>query len=154
MICLLVKLVLTNDCIVKEPPFYLQPLLHSIEGTTRDLWAEFESLTDKDVEWVYERLQVYYKQLASGKQVEEPLSTSDRKQALIDEILNIIDVREEMEADSGFINDPETAPGGRPIPSLAAMYVMAFKRLQQSARFWRKNGGPQGYLSFISSAVI
>ena len=137
-----------------EPPFYLQPVLHSIESVVRDLFAEYTSLVDKDVEWAYEQLQKYYRQLASGKEVAEPLSSLERRQALIDEILNILETREEMEADVGCINNPNCTLGGKLIPSLSFLYVMGFKRLQQSARFWRKKGGPKGYLLFISSHVL
>jgi len=137
-----------------EPPFYLQPVLHSIESVVRDLFVEFESLVDKDVEWVYEQLQHYYKQVASGKNIEEPLSSFERRQAVIDEILNILEEREAIEADLGCINDPDCTLGGKPIPSLAALYVMGFKRLQKSVRFWRKTSGPKGYLSFISNHVF
>lgn len=137
-----------------EPPFYLQAVLHSIESVVRDLFAEFDAILDKDVEWVFEQLQQYYKQLASGKNVEEPLSSLERRRALIDEILNILEEREAIEADLGCINNPDCAPGGRPIPSLAALYVMGFKRLQQSVRFWRKKNGAKGYLFFISNHVF
>lgn len=114
-----------------ELPFYLQPILHSVESVVRDLFAEFISLVDKDVEWAYDQLQKYYKQLASGKEVAEPLSSLERRQALIDEILNILEIREEMEADLNCINNPNCILGGRLIPSLSFLYVVGFKRHKQ-----------------------
>lgn len=134
-----------------EPPLYLQAVLHSIELVVKELYSEFKSLNDKDVEWVFQQLQLYYKQLAVGKSMEEPLSSLEKRQALIDEILNILEEREEIGADLDCINHPDCAPGGKLITSLAALYAMGFKRLQQSVRFWRKKEGAKGYLSFISS---
>lgn len=137
-----------------EPPFFLQPVLHSVESVVRNLFAELTTLTDKDVEWVYEQLQQYYKKLAVGKEAPEPLSSSERRQAIIDEILNALAEREEMEADLGCLNNSDCTIGGKPVPSLSFLYAMGFKRLQQSARFWRKKNGPKGYLHFVSSHVV
>ena len=94
-----------------------------------------------------------YKLGTRDKDVEEPTSPSDRKQDLMDEILNILEAREEMEADNHFINNPNVRYGEHIIPSLPTLYVFAFKRLQQSARFWRKEFGVKGYLKFLSQHV-
>ena len=138
-----------------EPPFYLQPVLHTIESTLIALQEEYKTLNDKDIEFVYERLKEYYRKSAQGKQVEEPLSTSEKRQALIDEILNSIEGREEIEADISVLNNPECAPNGIQLTSLAALYSMGFRRLQKSVRFWRKEFRlTGGYLGFISRHVI
>ncbi|MFT4758728.1 MAG: hypothetical protein ACI9LN_000690 [Saprospiraceae bacterium] len=131
------------------PPDFLQPILHSIEGTTIRIHTEFPTIVDNDVEWVYDRLLTYYKNRISNKNVEEPLSTVERRQILIDEILNIIDVREEREMDIQFINNPKFINIGNPIPSIEIFYTLAFKRLRNSVRTWRKKRGRKGYLSFI-----
>lgn len=131
------------------PPEFLQPLLHSIEGTAIRVHKEFPKLVDNDVEWVYDRLLTYYKGRISNPDLEEPLSTVERKQVLLDEILNIIDIREEGEMDAHFINNPEYTNGGNPIPSVEIFYTLAFKRLRNSVRMWRKKDGRKGYLSFI-----
>lgn len=134
-----------------EPPFYLQPVLQSIESVVKVLYAELKSLNDKDVEWVFEQMQLHFKQVATGKNVSEPISSIVRRQALIDEILNILEDREDMQADIACLHNPRCTPGGKLITSLASLYAMGFKRLQQSVRFWRKKDGAKGYLSFISS---
>lgn len=131
------------------PPEFLQPLLHSIEGTSIKVHKEFPKLVDNDVEWVYDKLLTYYKNRISNAEEEEPLSSIERKQVLIDEILNILDVREEGKMDDGFINNPDFANGGHPIPSKEIFYTLAFKRLRNSVRLWRKKDGRKGYLSFI-----
>jgi hypothetical protein len=135
---------------MKEPPFYQQAFMHSIESTVLRVREEFPKLLDDDVAYVYEKLTDYYQLLAKGKEAEEPLSTSERRQALIDETLNIIEEREEMGADSTFINNPQIKPNGNPIPSLPIFYASCLKTLYKSVRFWSKEGGKTAYLNYIS----
>lgn len=137
-----------------QPPDYFLPFLYSVETTVLELWKEFRSLNDKDVEYAYEKLKDYYKQISQGKSPEEPETSSERRQALIDELLNVIEEREETGEDAPFINDPKYAPAGIPISSLAAFYTMCFSRLLKSAQLWRKEAGPRGYLGFIKEQVI
>ncbi|MCR9288340.1 hypothetical protein N8684_00785 [bacterium] len=136
-----------------EPPIYLQAILHTIESTTISIWEEFRLLKDKDVEYAYGKLKEFFQKKAQGKSIEEPLSSIERRQILMDEILNMLEAREEMEADSHFINNPDIAPNGIPIASLPALYVMGFNRLIKSVRFWRKEFGEQGYLGYVSKFV-
>ena len=131
------------------PPDYLMGLLQNIEQTVVDIHKEFPRLKDADVEWAYEQLMKYYKSKSSGKVVEEPESTLDRRQDLMDEILNIIDAREEIAADEGFIDNPNVRHGEHVIRSLELLYALGFKQLRGSARFWRKENGPKGYLNYI-----
>ena len=137
----------------QAPPNYLMGLLMDIEGTLINIYKEFPLLTDKDVEWCYDQLREYFKKSAKTSHVEEPLSQSERKQALIDEVLNLLDQREETGADDVVINNPAIHPTGEPIPSLAMLYVMAFKYLRRSVRFWRKEAGARGYLEYIKQMI-
>lgn len=139
---------------MQEPPDYWLPFMHSLETTIIALWSEYPSLNDKEVEFAFEKLKDYYRKISQGKSPEEPETTSERRQALIDELLNIVEEREELEADNYFINHSGYAPTGKPIPNLAAFYVMALNRLIKSVRMWRKERGPKGYLSFIRDHVI
>lgn len=138
---------------MKEPPIYLQPLLHTIEQTVINLHEEFPRMVDNDVEFAYEKLAAYYKAQIGGKEVDEPQSSKDLRQDLMDEILNAIDLREEIQADIGAINNPEIRQGEHLIPNLAFLYSIAFKRLKESAKFWRKTNGKKGYLTFVSNYV-
>lgn len=131
------------------PPYYLQALLQTIESVVVQLHEEFPKLHDAEIEWVYEQLLKYYKSVASKKEVEEPESTIERKQALMEEILNSIDLREEMAADAPYINNPEILHGTATIPSLAHLYTLAFKTLLKSAKTWRKRDGRKGYIKYI-----
>lgn len=133
------------------PPDYLTDLLQAIEQTVVDIQEEFPRLKDADVEWVYEQLGKYYKAKAGRKTIEEPISSIDRRQDLMDEILNVIDAREAVKADADTINNPEIRHGEHIIPSLALLYAISFKRLRSSARFWRKEYGPKGYLNYIGN---
>lgn len=133
-----------------EPPEFLQSLLMSIESVAVGIKEEFPALNDKDVEWVYAKMKEYYKQVGYGKTPAEPDSTIERKGVMIDELLNIIDAREEGNADIEYINKPGYTNNGAPIPSLGAFYYMAFNRLEKSVRFWRKNGDFGGYLGYVS----
>jgi len=131
------------------PPEHLQPLMHSIESVTIKIHNELSQITDNDVEWVYEKLLLFYKKKISNADLEEPLSSIDRRQVLLDEVLNIIDEREQIEADSPFVNNPDFTNGGSVIPSLELLYTLAFKTLRNSVRFWRKKSGSKGYLEYV-----
>jgi len=134
------------------PPNYLMGVMHSIESEVVKCYKEFSKLADKDMEWIYEQLLMYYKSLARGKKIEEPLSTSDMKQAVIDEILNKLDARERLGADEQYIN--VVKHGTRTVDSSALLYELTFKTLRNSARVWRKRNGRTGYLDYISDSVI
>ena len=134
----------------KIPPDYLMGLLYSIETTTLSIYDEFPRLVDKDVEWVMDKLINYYKVRARGKEIDEPLSPSEMRQALVDEILNAIDTREEIKADIDNINNPNIRNGEHMFKSLEQFYIFGLKRILNSVRFWRKEGGRTGYLKFIS----
>jgi len=138
---------------MKEPPFYLQPILHTIEQTVINLYNEFPKMRDNDVEFAYDKLASYFRAQIGGREAKEPESSHDLRQDLMDEILNAIDLRKEVEADIQFINNPEIRHGERPIPNLAFLYAIGFKRLKDSAKFWRKRNGPKGYLNFVSNYV-
>jgi len=133
------------------PPDYLTDLLEAIEQTVVDLLKEYPRLKDADVEYVYEKLGKYYKTKASGKAIEEPESSIERRQDLMDEILNTIDAREEAKTDASIINNPAIRHGEHIIRSLELLYALSFKRLKNSVKFWRKENGPKGYLSYIGN---
>ncbi len=137
----------------RRPPDYMLPVLHSIERVVLDVTDEFRRLSDKDVEIVYTQLRRYFQQVAKGKELDEPGFSSESKEALCDEILNILDMREEAKADIHLINNNDYRPSGVPIPSLAALYVDALGILIASVRFWRKDMST-GYLKFIRENVI
>ena len=136
---------------MKEPPAYLHDILYDLERTVLTLWAEYPALNDKDVEYVYSKLKDYFKKRSQGKDLDEPDSTFERREALIDELLNLLDSREESGADEHLLNDPEKQPAGYVIRSLPALYAICFNRLHESVRFWSKNGG---YLQFIRQYVL
>jgi hypothetical protein len=135
---------------MKEPPSYQQAFMQSIEMTVLTIREEFPKLLDEDVVYAFEQLTNYYQMLGKGKEAEEPLSTSERRQALIDEILNIIEEREEIGADVPFVNNPQVKPNGNPIPSLPIFYASCLKTLSKSVLFWKKEVGKTGYLNYIS----
>ncbi len=135
---------------MKVPPEYMQPLMHSIEESVIEVYEEMPKLADVDVEWAYQKLIIYYKAIASGKNVEEPLARSEKKQAVVDEILNRLDLREQLKADESIINNPNYTYGEKMYTSLAMLYLRAFKRLEDSAKFWRKQNGRTGYLDYTS----
>lgn len=135
------------------PPEFLQPCLFSIEEAVLRTYKEHPRLEDKDVETVFGQLQGFYKKLAGGAELDEPHSTITRKQALIESILLALDAREELGADDHMLQNDQYTLGGRTIPYLETLYATAFAYLQRSARFWRKENGKKGYLSFISSQL-
>jgi hypothetical protein len=136
-----------------EPPDYQKGFMHSVEKTVSVLGEEFPKLHDKDVEFVYQALKDYFKKSAQGTDCEEPLSTIERRQALMDEILNSIDTREDMEADFHVVQNPNILLNGTPIANLPILYATCFNRLVESVRFWRKERGNRGYLSFIKEVM-
>jgi len=137
-----------------ELPLYQQAWMQTIESTVKRFREEFPKLVDTEVEYAYKQLKLYYDGLAKGKNMTEPTSTIERRQALIDELLNTIETREEMQADEYIVNNEEYKPAGRPIPSLASFYVICLNRLYKSVRFWTKEHGKTGYLNFICYFVL
>lgn len=135
------------------PPELLQPCLLSIEEAVLRTYKEHPRLEDKEVETVFGQLQQFFKKLAGGAELEEPHSTITRKQALIESIILALDAREELGADDHMLQNDQYTLGGRTIPYLEILYATAFTYLQRSARFWRKESGKRGYLSFIASQL-
>lgn len=135
------------------PPDFLEPILYSIEKAVINLYEEMPYLLDKDVEFAYSKLEKYYSDLAKGRKVDEPEVVSDRKQAIIEEVLNAIDIREELKGDVHLVNQPENTNNVN-YPSLASLYVKCFKILGTSVRNWRKRNGVKGYLTFINNHVL
>ena len=135
------------------PPEYLHPLLHSIETVTILISEDFPKLSEKDVDYAYGQLKNYFDQKAKNKEVEEPISSSDRRQALMDDILNIIDVREAAKGDEHLVMNTDYKPGGRPIASLAQLYSTGFRYLMKSVSFWHKERGRKGYIHYISKSI-
>ena len=108
-------------------------------------------MTDDDVELAYQKLARYFKLRTGKKALEEPEVSSERKQAIIDEILNALEIREEGGFDDGYINNPKVLHGANKIPSLESLYTACFKHLLESLRFWRKNSGKKGYINYIGN---
>lgn len=137
---------------MNPPPPFMTSLLHSIETVVVQLYEEFPSLIDKDIEMVYEKLGDYYKAVKLNKKPVEPTSNKERTFALIEEILNILDLREEAGVDSAILEDEYTCQDYN-IGCLEDIYMKAFKTLTKSARFWRKKNGKQGYLNYVAEFV-
>ncbi len=136
-----------------EPPDYMLPVLYGIEKTIIALYEEFPRMVDADVLWCCEKLHDYYKKTAQGKELEDPESPIQRKQDLMDELLNTLEERETEGMDSEVINNPEFRQGEAVYSSYAMLYAAAIKRIRDSVRFWKKEG-KTGYLTFIKNQVM
>ena len=130
------------------------PVLYGIEKTILEIYEEYPRLADVDVEWTCDKLHDYYRKLAQGKEMEDPESPSQRKQDLVDEVLNTLEAREAEGFDKDLINNPEYRQGEAMYGSHAMLYAASLKRLRNSVRFWRKRDGRTGYLKFISTQGI
>ena len=137
-----------------EPPQYMLPVLYSIEKTILAIYEEFPRMVDADIIWCCEKLSDYYKKIAQGKEMEDPESPIQRKQDLMDELLNILEAREEAGVDSEIINNSSYRLGEAMFSSHAMLYGTGLKRIRDSARRWRKREGKTGYLKFIKESVI
>jgi len=139
---------------MKVPPDYLMPILYGIEKTILEIYEEFPRMVDADVLWCCEKLHDYYRKTAQGKEMEDPESPIQRKQDLMDELLNTLEDREKEEIDIESINNPDIRQGEAMYTSYAMLYAAALKRVRDSVRFWKKKGGKTGYLSFIKDQVV
>jgi len=137
-----------------EPPEYMLPVLYGVEKTILEIYEEYPRLADVDVEWTCDKLHDYYRKLAQGKEMEDPESPSQRKQDLVDEVLNTLEAREAEGFDKDLIKNPEYRQGEAMYGSHAMLYAASLKRLRNSVRFWRKREGRTGYLKFISTQGI
>lgn len=135
------------------PPDYLMTPLYSIEHVVLSVYDQAPKMQDKDVEEVYEALKDFYQQLAQDKDAFEPRSTKEVKQLLLSGIIENLDTRIDEGMDEGLLNNPHCMPGGKFIFCEEAAYVHCLNYLLKSVRFWRKEGGPTGYLRFISGNV-
>ena len=118
-----------------EPPEYMLPVLYGIEKTILELYEEYPKLADVEVEWVCEKLHDYYRKLAQGKEMEDPESPSQRKQDLVDEILNTLEDREAEGIDKNLINNPEYRQGEAMYGSHACLlYTSPSPRDKRQAR--------------------
>ncbi|MEM6964664.1 MAG: hypothetical protein AAF573_07865 [Bacteroidota bacterium] len=138
---------------MKIPPDYLKPLMMDLEKVVLNTYKEFPRITGSDIEWAYDKLADYFKSVHKGKATDEPESFSEVRQALVDELLNIIDAREEDKLDDDLILNPNILHGTNMIPSLPFLYSLIFKNLKSSARFWRKENGQKGYVNYISNFI-
>jgi len=123
-------------------------LLH-IETTVHNICKENSNIIDKDIEFVYDKLERYFKTLSTGKSVDEPSSTFEVRETLIDSILDILDEREEEEVDAYIIQSYDYLHDSKTIPSINYLYMIALKKLAKSVKFWRKRNGKKGYISYI-----
>ncbi len=135
----------------KRPNQALYPILHSIETTVLQLTEEYPKLKDKDIEWCYEKLKDFYRKQSQGRACDEPISSSEAKQNLMDEILNILDTREEENLDSDLLNQQHLA---NVYANLHEVYASCFNSLIASVRLWRKEKNVPGYLSYIRKNVL
>lgn len=83
--------------------------LFAIESTVLKHRKNYPRLVDKDVEWSYNKLSNYFNILSTNKEIDEPIASTEVKQILLDELLNLIDDREEEGFDDNVVNNP-TAP--------------------------------------------
>lgn len=138
---------------LNEPHEELQPILFSIETTLAKFVKENKRFADKDIEDVFQKLRAFFDDIAKGKEPYEPTSNSSVKQKLIDQLIEIIDLREETGMDDHLVNNENFKPGGHVIAYIESIYGWCFKRLLKSVRFWRKKDGIRGYINFITGQL-
>lgn len=134
------------------PPDFLQPCLFSIEEAVLksiEITQNWKTKTSRSST-----------NSCSGFSKSSPEAQSWRSlilrlpaSSLIESIILALDVREEFGADEHLLQNDQYTLGGRTIPYLEMLYATAFTYLQRSARFWRKERGKRGYLSFIASQL-
>ncbi len=136
-----------------KPSEFLYPILIDIEGTVVDLKEEYTFLQDKDIEWCYTQLKDFFRKKSANTASEtpEPESTSDARQDLLDEILNILDVRLEGGFDNHLLNTPAYTNGAKLSSNINQVYVVCFNNLIKSVRLWRKSKDKPSYLAHIKA---
>lgn len=136
-----------------KPKDYLFPILHSIESAIILISKEYPKVKDKEIESSYKTLKLFFRQKSFNESLEEPESTNEVKQDLMDEILNALDVREEGNFDSHLLNDVEYSIGGKMFLNLNQVYAHCFNCLEDSVRFWRKDKNSPSYLAYIKKYI-
>lgn len=135
------------------PSDFILPILQSIETIVLSIKEEYPLLKDKDVEWCYDQLKNYFRKKSFNQEAKEPLTGSNARQDLMDEILNILDWREEEALDVHLLNDAAYTNGGFPFANSNQVYVVCFNSLIKSVRLWRKDKTKPSYLHFIKEHV-
>ena len=134
------------------PPEDVQPLLYSIEGAVKEVFQNNRrTLSGEDVEWVYKKLETYHKSRMQGRDPKPVDSTRKLRRELIENIEDVIALREDINADTHLIGS--FGIGARTLRSLDELYAYAFRLLEASARRWRKRNGSRGYMEFMEKFV-
>lgn len=109
--------------------------------------AAYPKLRDEDVEAVYLTYHKYFKAAQHNPDAPEPTSTRNHRSILLDALWGPLLTREDMEADDFLVEEKLKLPSGHLIQSLEQAYGWSFKRLHQSAVFYRKE--MYGYLNYL-----
>ena len=122
-------------------------VLQNIEFGVVTVFRQDSTLTDFDVETVYNALIQYYK----GKQSIDPTDQqrTELRRMLCNTVKAICDLR------LGEVSFASISGGTLPqMPSIRSdEMVLCLKRLQKSVQKWSKQGGRQGYLNFVGDFI-
>ena len=121
-------------------------VLQNIETAISDTYRDRPDLTDYDVMRVLEALVDDYRGEKIGRPP-RPVNLSDRERLLADTMRPMCEWRLGRGPRAAEPDVPQ------PPPITPDEIILCLKRLLKSVKFWNKDGGRQGYLSFISQYV-
>ena len=103
-------------------------------------------LTDWDAETVIEALIRHYQVLWRGQEPRPPRLNTEVRKELYDGLMAICELR----LGNGALIDEDTAEEFLPFEPITLEELVAIlKRIRKSIRFWNKEGGVRGYLTYI-----
>jgi hypothetical protein len=137
---------------MKRPEEKHVPILQSLESSLAGLYRQTPTLTDYDVAEAYDALVRFYKAEVMGRTAPQ-LNLKGRSQTIYEELRSIAEL---YLGRTGELQDAETGESialEGLIATSAEDILDCFKRLQSSLKLWTKEGGRQGYLTYISQFV-
>jgi len=123
-------------------------LLQNIEMGLKMVFDSDRNLKDAEVIKSLDALIRHYRSLTTGRMPKD-VDLPPKEQLVFDSVLQILELREDMIGE-------EEKPRKRfsrafTTTSKEGIILACFRKIQNSAKFWTKEHGQQGYLNYISN---
>jgi hypothetical protein len=124
-------------------------VLQNIEFAIVSVHQRQPALVDFDVDAALSALMAYYQARAVDREA-RPVRLNERAQQVYEMVQTMCDWRL---GDDMLLSADMNSRGPRPEPVSVDVIVACLKRIRKSVEKWNKQGGRQGYLTFVEQFV-
>ena len=124
-------------------------VLQNIEFAIVSVHQQQPALVDFDVDAALSALMAHYQARAVGREA-RPARLNERAQQVYEMVETMCDWRM---GDETLVSEEMGSRGPRPEPVSVDVIVACLKRIRKSVEKWNKQGGRQGYLTFVEQFV-